>query len=117
MTTVLDAILTGRRDRLRFVYNPIGDTFGALCYINAYVLVELSRKTSSFCYRETSESVELKLGLCSYPGMGSIDMDASANETNQHYENKNVIDTYLIECLEEKLHLTFDAELSPRLVE
>jgi hypothetical protein len=38
MTTDDDLILKNRKDRTRLVYNPIGDTFGALCYMNGYII-------------------------------------------------------------------------------
>jgi hypothetical protein len=48
--------------------------------------------------------------------MQSIDMDASANETNQHIELKDIVDSYLIDLISDKLHQTFDGILTPRLV-
>ena len=84
-------MLPGEKTRSRPIFSPTKDTFGLLCIINNYILLELARILPSFCYRETDQTLHEKMSKCT--ATHSVDLDASSNDACQWKDLKNTIDT------------------------
>lgn len=68
---------------------------GIPCYLSEWILRNLSHMPS-FCYKETDKSLKRKIKQIWQRKPFVVDTDAKANDSNQHFELREIADVTLL---------------------